>query len=447
VISWTGLAAILTAALSYSAHTNFPGIAAAVPVVGTIGVLVAGAAGPGRGVGGLLDTPILQWLGKHSYSWYLWHWPTIVLASALVPNLNLPTRLLLILLSLGIAALAYRFVENPIRYHPALKLPLPTLALVALLTFGVTGTAFASHRLAQNQSAKPIQKHYAAAMKDHTATLDCLASSADESSLASCGVEEDGRRLPTVAVYGDSHASQWLPAVAEVARLHGWRTVAITKAACPSIDVVIDNPRQGADYNQECTDWRRKSLKALSTLRPDLVLVSNSQEHVAGERRRDHRKRVSPAEWGLGSLRTLSYLDSVGIRVLLLRDTPRLGRDVPVCLSRRTQHAIYSNPHSCESPRELALDDRVFQAERSATLNLRHVRIADLTDRFCDPHTCVPEQNGMVVFSDFDHITGRFAASLAPALDALIVDMILDSGGTRDPLSPTERVVQRASAN
>ena len=56
-------------------------------------------------------------IGRVSYSWYLWHWPVLVLAGALLGHpLGLAARLAAVLISGGLAVLTLRFIENPLRF-------------------------------------------------------------------------------------------------------------------------------------------------------------------------------------------------------------------------------------------------------------------------------------------------------------------------------------------
>jgi len=77
---------IIVAAIAFDRHTTFPGMAALVPVVGTVLVLACG--NESRIASGLLRTRPLQWFGDVSYVWYLWHWPVLVFADVLVPDLT-----------------------------------------------------------------------------------------------------------------------------------------------------------------------------------------------------------------------------------------------------------------------------------------------------------------------------------------------------------------------
>ena len=58
----------------------------------------------------------MRWIGRLSYSWYLWHWPFIVLAVLALNNDGTPVRMTAAALSLGAAYLAFNLVENPIRF-------------------------------------------------------------------------------------------------------------------------------------------------------------------------------------------------------------------------------------------------------------------------------------------------------------------------------------------
>jgi len=68
---------------------------------------------------GVLSQPAMRWVGARSYGIYLIHWPVIVLLAA-APGQQpegLPRTALMVALTLGLAGLSYRFVEQPIRHR------------------------------------------------------------------------------------------------------------------------------------------------------------------------------------------------------------------------------------------------------------------------------------------------------------------------------------------
>jgi len=113
---WLGLIIIIYAAVSFNESTSFPGFAALLPVLGTVGVLVSADCGTGR----ILALPLLQWLGVRSYSLYLWHWPVLILSEAQIGPLSTVHRAAALFISLILADLTFRFVEQPFRFNPHL---------------------------------------------------------------------------------------------------------------------------------------------------------------------------------------------------------------------------------------------------------------------------------------------------------------------------------------
>ncbi len=78
-------------------------------------VLLAALAHPAARLGNILGQPALLWLGLRSYSFYLWHWPVLVMTRPGV-DIDLPRGILIplqLILCLVLADLSYRFVELP----------------------------------------------------------------------------------------------------------------------------------------------------------------------------------------------------------------------------------------------------------------------------------------------------------------------------------------------
>src|SRR5215469_9826331 len=76
---------------------------------------VAAAACPGSIVGAALGVPLLRWIGVRSYGIYLWHYPVIVLTSPANAPQDLPRVAAQVAATIVLAALSWRFVEEPIR--------------------------------------------------------------------------------------------------------------------------------------------------------------------------------------------------------------------------------------------------------------------------------------------------------------------------------------------
>jgi peptidoglycan/LPS O-acetylase OafA/YrhL len=136
-MSWGGIAGIIGSAVWFNDATTFPGVAAALPVLATALVVAGGTVRPGGGAEVILGRRPLQWLGKLSYSWYLWHWPLLTIAAQRAgESVPVVTNLGWALLALGLAFVTYHTLENPVRHaklltrHPVYSLALGTLLVL-----------------------------------------------------------------------------------------------------------------------------------------------------------------------------------------------------------------------------------------------------------------------------------------------------------------------------
>lgn len=168
--------------LAEDAAATYRGGIAVVAVVTTVLLVAAIArhpAGP-TPFQRLLDAPLLAWLGRRSYGLYLWHWPTIVVVGQLAETAPgtpafVITRIAAVAVTLAVAEVSFRVVEEPIRTRGfratgrhvgavLRSLPLPrargavvTLALTAVIFCGTVVSAPSmsetAHVLVQNADA------------------------------------------------------------------------------------------------------------------------------------------------------------------------------------------------------------------------------------------------------------------------------------------------------
>lgn len=92
-------------------------LAASVVGAGAIQGLLPDVRGTGaEGLRRLLSWRPLAWIGSRSYGIYLWHWPLMALAHYSMTGTPAPIRNgLVLILTLVIAALSYRWLEQPVR--------------------------------------------------------------------------------------------------------------------------------------------------------------------------------------------------------------------------------------------------------------------------------------------------------------------------------------------
>ncbi len=149
-LSWLGLAGIVASALLINASTPFPGIAALGPVAAT-SLAIAGGITAGRlGAVYLLGVRPFQFLGMLSYSFYLWHWPVLIIAAEYHgSSLSVGHNLVLLLVALVISVVTFYSVEHPLRSWRLLRkhdlLSLATGAALVALSLSAARWALARH--------------------------------------------------------------------------------------------------------------------------------------------------------------------------------------------------------------------------------------------------------------------------------------------------------------
>jgi hypothetical protein len=396
----------------FSSRTPFPGTAALLPVAGTVALVLAGAWAPGRGVAHVLNASVLQRLGKLSYSWYLWHWPALVFARAAVPDLSLGARVAVALGSLGLAAVTYALVENPLRASPPLVArPRLSLALAGALT-GVCILLAGGWYLRDRAVIVRPDNLYARAADDMPRVFDdgCL-QGAVATRPRPC-IAGDTTAQTTVVLLGDSHAAQWFPALDAAARARGWRLVSFLKATCPAVGVATFNPYLGRMYD-ECTVWRAEALREAAALRPAVIVLGSWQSYVSFAER-EGLAGPTVDDWQQGTRRTLRAATASGAHAVVIRDAPSPGFDVPVCLARHA-HRPDLWRDTCAFRREDGLDAAVARAEQVAVHASEGASVVDFSDRFCGPELCPPAEDGVVFYMDEDHLTATASARLADA--------------------------------
>jgi peptidoglycan/LPS O-acetylase OafA/YrhL len=407
VAGWSGLAMILAAALLIDGSVPYPGYWALLPTLGAALVLAAGTRQAGwREANGWLCMKPMQALGRVSYSWYLWHWPVLLLGAELIDARNVWNRLSLVLLSLLVAALSYRFFETPIRHNRSL-LAKPRMAVfVGLAIIVLAGSlALRWHSAAQARMKEPAQLRFVAAHFDAPVIYRMGCDDWYHSARVQICSFGDPHATHTAVAVGDSVGLEWFPAFARIFDKPDWRLLVITKSSCPMVDVSIFYPRIGREYT-ECNEWRSDALRKIATLKPDIVIMGSTFTYA-----------YTQSQWINGTKRVLDELAPAAGKVFVMRSSPTLPFDGPACVAPRSWlYAVLKGQSLCTTAAHTTQNDDVFGWLRAAARGFHNVHVVDMTNAICPDDTCRAEIGGEVVFRDDQHMTATFAASLAPEL-------------------------------
>jgi peptidoglycan/LPS O-acetylase OafA/YrhL len=411
LLAGAGLAAVVACALWLDGTQRYPGAWALAPTLGTAAVLAAGF-GRTHGVVGWLASAPMQWVGRHSYGWYLWHWPLLLLGMALVPaGVGPGGALALAVLALAVAAASLRWIEAPVR-HDARLAARPWLTIGLALAAMATAVAAVQgwQVLARGWAARPEQARWFAT---EPAQYPVYARGCD-SPVLEAGVRpctwgpDDARR--TVVLVGDSIGIQWFAAVRRAFPEPEWQTVVLTKSACPMVDAPVVYARIDRRYT-ECEGWRREALALVVRNRPDAVVVGSAPVPT-----------LDDATLRDGSRRVLSLLADASPAVFVLAPTPKLPFDGPTCLARHEWRArIFGDAGDCAVPLADVAQGREKRVLAEAVDGLANVHLLDLDALACPGGMCrAKDAQGRVTFRDAQHLTGEFVATLGPALKARV---------------------------
>lgn len=413
-----GIGCILAAAVLFNSRQPFPGIRALLPAIGAALILAAGARDQGGASRWLACRP-LQALGHVSYSWYLWHWPALLMAGALAAQAtaNPVYRLIAVGLSLLAATFSYFVVESPIRRNRIL-IARPGRAILAALALMILGNALclrwwhsALEWANAPQQRKFLQAHVDAPLIYAMGCDDWFHSS--EVRICAFGPKHAAH---SVVLMGDSIAGQWFPAVAKAFDRPDWRLLVITKSSCPMVDRPYFYARIGREYT-ECGIWRANALRHIAAIKPDVVIMSSFSTLA-----------LNKAQWTNGTSDVLRKISPDVGHIFLLRATPRLPFNGPDCLaSRQWRPSLLDFSNGCTSLAHSQANAEIYSWLNQAASGFGNVTTLDMNGLVCPNRICAAERDHKVVFRDNEHMTASFARSLSGDL-AQKMDALTEAG-------------------
>jgi peptidoglycan/LPS O-acetylase OafA/YrhL len=431
-LAWGGLAALVWAGAFFNDSTPFPGKAALLPIVATLALILAGSARTASLPIRFLTLSPVRHVGRISYAWYLWHWPVIVFAAALWGDLTVWEGLLAIAVAYIPAVLSHRLVEQPLHYSRTLAaLPRATLGLgVALTAISVAagvGLSTSRPQIPVASASVAVGARALLSGQPMQQSVNALSPPPDKAygdrgrlRADGCLVPLKGDRSPpcvygvpssrtTVVLFGDSHAMQYFPALNPIAVRRGWRLVGLTKGGCTPALVRVYQAAFKREYS-ECDRWRERALERIASERPSMIVVSGLDRY----RVLDKGRAVEPEESGplleAGFERTLRRLKSTGAKVVVIRDNPHPGQDIPSCVSQNIHHL-----ENCAIDRSKGLD--YYPSDERAARAVPGVHLISPVPVLCGKRVCPAVIGNVLVYRNTTHLTATFARTLSPWLE------------------------------
>lgn len=235
----------------------------------------------------------------------------------------------------------------------------------------------------------------------------------------------------TVALFGDSHAAQWFPALDDVAQRHHWRLLVLTKKGCPTADINVFSPMVNRQLT-ECGPWRENVAARLAAEHPALIVMSSYRYRQTGA-----SAGIEPNQaWRDGLTATMDKLRPLAPQVLILGDTPTPAQNVPSCVSGHL-----SSVNACNNTRADAVrTDRIAVEQEVATAH--DAVYVPTADWLCAADACPVVIGDVLVYRDDNHMTATAATWLAPYVEAAMVPLVEAPAPPPAP-QPTATTVKR----
>jgi peptidoglycan/LPS O-acetylase OafA/YrhL len=436
LLSLFGLGLIVGAILGYDDTVQFPSLWALAPVGGT--ALIILFARSDTIVATVLSLRGFVGIGLISYSAYLWHQP--IFAFARIRSLVEPAPALMLglaLVSLILAGLSWRLVEQPVRRrrNPVIEGRVKLLSVSAAGIVAVFALGLAVYFKSASWQPWPLDPRVLQAGFDRNDRLaQCLPlyDGFNWRGLAGDCSDIKGQDRVNVALIGDSHADQFARALRDSPDRR-FNFYQFTVNSCPPFDGLRAN-------NRSCDRYKKQLQRALNEIGIDVVIIASRWTSYATGRKFDNGEggveKGNVNSFILDDLRPGSqafrdalvarfqhgvetYLQS-GYKVVLVHPVPEAGWNVPKMAFKLTHFQgrslddiALSTSHQRFRERNLA----VISAFRELNAdNLIQVRPAEALCDTLIAGRCANIAEGRVLYYDDDHLSTAGAGLVVPSI-------------------------------
>lgn len=421
ILSVTGAMALCLGYVFIDETLPFPGLAALIPVAGAALIIYSGESGYTL-VGALLSNRVLGFVGKISYSLYLWHWPITVYFYYFSDSPFV--KYLIVLVSFIMATLSYIFVENYFRNksilsstkrlfaHSALAISFICSASIFIVLNDGVGSRFPKNVIEITESEGMLHNN-----------RECHFIDAGDIASGRYCVFGKVDVKPTFALIGDSHADALRPAVEDFVLQKERSAIQLTNAGCRPFLGVYEIG------SKNCMEFIEASLnEVLNSENIDYVILHGywSPPYTGNGYRNKNIKlektSFDPTQFGneelfvYGVKSLVGALVASGRKVIIVGGVPEIGFDLPFDYAK---HLVFETPFSASEkvtydPAKPALIDIANQFAKD------EVFFVDLEKHICPDLQCQLIRNGKPIYRDGDHITFEFSKTLGSIFSGVI---------------------------
>lgn len=426
---------VLVAALFWRLPPTDQWVANVAVVLGTAGVIAAlrYRSSYDFGPAMLLQLRPVRFVGKISYSLYLWHWPVFVLARWTFGNTTPMQVTTALVLAIALSLLSYYLVETPFRHSAALraipKLKVATsgvlVAVVGCLTFQALGyrkEMISLSTVMQNRDlwVPDINSDRFSDIPDCTITAKSVGHAVSYTR-AGCDPSVQSAKL---FVLGDSHTGAYTPMIKRFTLKTGIQSIVVPTAGCAFISL-----QQDRDGTPACMAATKEGFRILrdETKSGDIVFLpslrvprlaeqyfqfrdESALDQVFGRGRAEQRSAA--IEQAIDGLRPLT---EKGVTILFEGPTPLFRSPAFRCsdwFNRNNPSCKYGL--SVDREFLLKLRQPTMEGFSKIAAHLTNVYVWDPFPILCPDKECSASSAGKPLFFDGDHVSGFANTLLEP---------------------------------
>lgn len=413
LLFWLGVLLIASSFVVVQYGTNWSAGYALLPTIGAALVILS------HSKSWLLTNPLAEYLGKISYSLYLWHWVFVVLLYYLEVKSDPFYIVLAITASVAFAHLSFVFVETPTRKGLIRFSNIKQIVLFAGVV-GLIGVSAVAVRFGEYNGRLP-------------ADVEAVANEAkninpkrDECEGVDKGCIYNGD-IAHAIVIGDSHTGVTVTAFAESAKKHNLGIWHSGRGGCPTIRGL-----KRTEKDEECFEFNNwfldQKIKELDQSLP-IVLLSRTSVYAFSYNEEDNPKPLAYFDEkfsDVGNPKLLVQFEEALIStacelaqnrtVYLVRPIPEMGVDVPKTLSRAMRFGKQTNDIKITLDEYHKRHSFVWQAQDKAA-NKCGVKILNPLPYLCDEQFCYGSRELRPLYYDDDHLSEYGNRFLIPMFD------------------------------
>ena len=321
ILAFTGYLILLGCIVFLNEEMAWPGVFTIIPVFATFIVIVSN-----QNDFKILSNNLSQFLGKISYSLYLWHWPILVFISYYGLKFNAILIVLLLGVSVLLAYLSFKYVESARYVHN--KRIIFAMTLMTLMT-GTLGFTLSNRFLFKSQVfelSSYATTHIAERDKQFDqggCFLNLSVTPDGKFDTTQClSIDSNGRNF---VLLGDSHAAHFSQSFKEYLSKHHAHLIQASASSC--LPIITKN---GGTSCFDMVHYVYNNFVKKNTGKIDGIILSGNWTNYYGE----------PTQLATHLENTISFLKKVGIKTIIIGQNELYSKPYPSVIALQMQYDL-----------------------------------------------------------------------------------------------------------